>query len=147
MTDSKRLTFFEKLAELLKLAPEKEVFETLNRAIEAKLQSIATSEKDTIDEVRTMVEREYGLKQGQLNNCFTNKKPHLSEPKKMWVLISYALLKDQKIIVRYIQNGITRNHVFRYKSEFVQMNDNIKHHKEFKERFNKIIENYGNTVL
>ena len=144
MTDSKKLTFFEKLAEYMKLAPEKEVFDTLNNAIDTELQTLGKSkEKEIVAKIQFFVEKEYSLTKGSLSYCFSQKERHLTEPKKLWVLVVCALITDTKMVIKYIGNGLTRGHIYRYQDEFLDMSDKLKHQRIFKEKFNKIIKSYG----
>lgn len=144
MTDSKKLTFFEKLAEYMRHAPEKQVFDTLNKAIDQELQDLGSpKQRESVLRIQSFVEKEYKLPRGSLTNCFSQKNRTLSEPKKMWVLVTCTIIKDEKSVERLIANGLKRGHIYRYQHEFLEMTDRLKHHKIFKEKFNKIIKSYG----
>jgi hypothetical protein len=147
-SNNKRLTFFEKLAELMKIAPENHVFEVLNKAIDNQLEIIGTpKEREIVLEIQTLVEQEYRLSSGALKNCFSTKKRILSDPKKMWVLVVSTVISDTDRLPKLIGNGLGRVHIYRYQSEFVEMKDLIPHHKDFKEKFKKIIESYGEKSI
>jgi hypothetical protein len=149
MTNNRRLVFFEKLAALMRIAPENQVFDTLNKAIDQQLEVHGPpKQREIVSKILELVLKEYELPLNALQGCYSHKKRHLSDPKKMWVIVAYTIIPDLDRIQKLIGNGLGRAHIYRYQNEFLEMTDNVPHHKEFKQKFNKIIESYGeDTVL
>lgn len=143
-----RLSIFEKIAEWMKLTSEEEVFESLTKIIDKKLDDLGKDNYGKIvSDIRKVIETEYDLPPNGLKNCFSLKSRHLSEPKRMWVLITCTFIDNDKSVLNLVQNGLKRGHLFRYKKELSEMNDVIKQDLEFKQRFNKIITTYGTTRI
>jgi hypothetical protein len=142
--ENRKSSFFEKLADYMKIAPEREVFDTLNQAIDERIEALGgDKEKQLVVDIQQTVEEAFNLNPGSLENSFSQKLTHLSDPKKIWVLVCYALIPNQKKVLKLIGNGLKRGHIYRYQKEFTELSDNIKHHRNFKSKFEQILNTYG----
>ena len=126
------------------VAPESEVFDTLIKALNEKLETVNGKEENkTVKKIQSLVEKHYKLRGGALDNSFKRKDRELTEAKFMCVVITLHVFKnDRSKVERLISNGLTRQKVYTCWREFDDLNSSIAYEKELKETYKIIIQSY-----
>jgi len=136
--------FAEKLIEFSNVASEEEVYSTLIKAIDNRLnKSSAKNDCFIVQKIQTEVETRYNLQKNALVNSFIVKDRTLTVPKLVWVMVClYVFDGDRKKVKKLIGNGLTGQKVYTCHREFKQLSDKRESHKKIKEIYNIIIESY-----
>lgn len=149
MITNNRLTkLIEGFIVLTNIADEKTVYETLHSAIFGKIKKInGSGEQSTVRTIQDLVEAEYNLCKGALNNSFPLKDRELTEPKFMWVMVVLTIFKgDRAKVKRLIGNGVTRQKIYYCNTKFVSLSEKIKPDKEIIIKYHKLIHTYEQMV-
>jgi len=149
MITNNRLTkLIEGFIVLTSIADEKSVYETLHSAIFGKIKKInGNGEQQTVKNIQKLVEVEYDLPKGALNNSFPLKDRELTEPKLMWVIVVLTVFKgDRAKVKRLIANGVTRQKIYYCNAKFTTLSEKIKPDKEIIIKYQKIIHTYEQMV-